>query len=663
MLIRSSATRMLQRAATGRLYAAPRTVCRSTVLNTAMATRILPSSSMLVGSDIASSMFSTRTEPSSPVLQQQQGMFCRQCEQTSNNFACTSVGVCGKSAETSSTQDALLYVVQSVSRWVVAAQNADRNGSAKALLDEINVWTLQSLFSTMTNVNFSSDRINEYTKKGIEYESKLEDLVVTQLGGTPPAPVTVNPETGNNILQDFLKSSNDFEAFGHLVSVPARQQQTHHEDGFALTELAMYGIKGACAYAAHCHALLEAMSPEDKAANLPAFESITADVQAVLAKLGTLEGGTANDGPSDDPKVNAAFALVMQVGEINGRVLALLDQAHATKFGAPEPTQVRMTAVQGKCILISGHDMEDLHALLQQTQGLGINVYTHGEMLPAHGYPKLKKEFPHLVGNFGTAWQNQKFEFASFPGPVIVTTNCIVEPRRTYRQRLYTMNQVGYDGVQHIGEDRDFKPVIEQALGMDGFPRTIEPASFHTVGFNHRAVLPIADQVLGAAQSGALSRIVLIGGCDGSQWERSYFTDVAENLPDDTLILTLGCAKNRFIQSEKLEGATLANGLPRVIDMGQCNDAYSAVVVASELAKALECSINELPLSICLSHLEQKAAAVLLTLLSLGVKNIRLGPSLPAYITPNVLNMLVEHYNVMPTGDVNKDIESMMKGE
>jgi hydroxylamine reductase len=310
---------------------------------------------------------------------------------------------------------------------------------------------------------------------------------------------------------------------------------------------------------------------------------------------------------------------------------------------------------------VSGHDLVDLEALLKQTEGTGVNVYTHGEMLPAHSYPGLKK-YKHLVGNYGTAWQNQKFEFALFPGPIIVTTNCVLEPRRAYRERLYTMNEVGVDGVAHIGEDRDFSKAIEQAQSMKGFTRTVEPPVYHTVGFNHRAVLPLANQVIEAAKSGALSRIVLIGGCDGSQFDRNYFTELAEELPDDSLILTLGCAKNRIIRSPKLMGATLSNGMPRLLDMGQCNDSYSAVVVATELAKALGCTVNDLPLSLALSHLEQKAAAVLLTLLNMGVKNIRLGPSLPAYVTPNVLNVLVNNYNLMPTTNAQDDVKSIMAG-
>lgn len=355
------------------------------------------------------------------------------------------------------------------------------------------------------------------------------------------------------------------------------------------------------------------------------------------------------------------------MGELNAGVLAALDQAHTELLGVPTPSQVRTSAVKGKCILVSGHDMVDLYHLLKQTEGTGINVYTHGEMLPAHQYPNLAA-FPHLIGNYGTAWQNQNFEFASFPGPIIVTTNCVIKPRRAYQDRLYTMNEVGYDGVKHI-VNRDYSGVIEQALECRGFQMTIEPPTYNMVGFNHRAVLPLADQILEAAKTGSLERIFLIGGCDGSQFGRSYFTDLAEETPDSSLILTLGCAKNRIIHSTKVKEhnqMSLPNGtvIPRVLDMGQCNDSYSAVVVALELAKALGCTVNDLPLSLAISHLEQKAAAVLLTLLHLGVKNIRLGPSLPAYISPGVLSILKEKYNLMQIGsDAREDLKLMMEGK
>lgn len=553
-------------------------------------------------------------------------MMCRQCEQTQDHVACTTVGVCGKTAETSAMQDALTHAVKSVSLWANAAREA---GATEVQLHAANVWTLRSVFSTLTNVNFSEERIAEYVEQGMVIKKELEKLVPSS--SAPTGPVAEMDLSG--------KTLQELEEFGHSVGIPKRQAAMGNEDCFSLTEIATYGARGACAYAAHCYQ----MGKMD--------DSVMKDIHQVFCKLA-----------SDEPDMEGLLANALKVGDINGRILAMLDDAHATNFGVPEPTPVKMTATEGKAVLVSGHDLVDLEALLKQTKGTGVNVYTHGEMLPAHGYPGLKK-YKHLVGNYGTAWQNQKFEFATFPGPIVVTTNCVLEPMKKYRDRLYTMNEVGVDGVGHIGEERDFSKVIEQAQSMKGFKKTIEPAVYHTVGFNHRAVLPLANQVIEAAQSGALSRIVLIGGCDGSQFDRNYFTDLAEELPEDTLILTLGCAKNRFIRSEKLMGATLSNGMPRVMDMGQCNDSYSAIVVASELAKALDCTVNDLPLSLALSHLEQKAAAVLLTLLNMGVKNIRLGPSLPAYVTPNVLNVLVENYNLMPTTNAQDDVKKIMAGE
>jgi len=554
-------------------------------------------------------------------------MMCRQCEQTQDHVACTTVGVCGKTAETSAMQDALMYVVKSVSLWAKAAREA---GATEDQLHDANVWTLRSVFSTLTNVNFSEERIAEYIQEGMTIKRELEKL----LSPTYSAPVGSVAEVdvlGNNL--------QELEEFGHSVGIPMRLADMGNDDCFSLNEIATYGAKGVCAYAVHCYQLGKMDG------------GIMKDIHEVFSKLA-----------SDEADMEGLLANVLKVGDISGRVLSMLDDAHASTFGVPEPTPVRITSTEGKAILISGHDMKDLDALLKQTEGAGVNVYTHGEMLPAHGYPSLKK-YTHLAGNYGTAWQNQKFEFAAFPGPIVVSTNCIMEPRRAYRDRLYSMNEVGVDGVTHIGEDRDFSKVIKQAQSMKGFKNTIDPPKFHTVGFNHRAVLPLANQVIEATQSGALSRIVLIGGCDGSQFERNYFTELAEELPDDTLILTMGCAKNRFIRSDKLLGATLSNGMPRVLDMGQCNDSYSAIVVANELTNALDCTVNELPLSLALSHLEQKAAAVLLALLNMGVKNIRLGPSLPAYVTPNILNVLVEKYNLMPTTNAEDDVKNIMAGE
>jgi hydroxylamine reductase len=411
-------------------------------------------------------------------------MFCRQCEQTKDHVACTSVGVCGKTAETSAMQDALLHVIKSVSLWASAARDA---GATPEQLHDANLWTIRAAFSTMTNVNFSETQIAEFVQEGMRLKKLLEPLAAAS--SAPPTDGAASLDVSDVTLEEL-------ESFGHSVSVPLRQAQMGNKDCFSLNEIGTYGIKGACAYAAHCYQLGKM------------DDDVMADIHQVYAKLA-----------SDEPDMEGLLANALKVGEINGRILAMLDDAHVTAFGVPEPTQVKTTASKGKAILISGHDLKDLEVLLQQTEGTDVHVYTHGEMLPAHGYPGLNK-YPHLKGNYGTAWQNQKFEFSTFPGPIVVTTNCILEPRRAYRNRLYTMNEVGLDGVQHIGQDRDFSHVIEQAQHMKGFRENIEPAHYHTVGFNHRAVLPLANQVIEAAQSGALSRIVLIGGCDGSQWDR-----------------------------------------------------------------------------------------------------------------------------------------------
>jgi hydroxylamine reductase len=601
-----------------------RTLTKSVARGVVARNNAVPAVSVAITNMMTRSL-STKPEPKTNIID---SMFCRQCEQTKDHVACTTLGVCGKTSETAACQDALTEGVKSVSVWCVEARKA---GLPEEDLQAANVWTLVSTFSTLTNVNFSDTRIAEYILEGQDIKKELMKKVLAAGGSAPSEPVGALDLSG--------KSVAELEEFGLTVSVPIRQKAMGHDDCFSLNEMATYAMRGLCAYAMHCHQLGKMDAGVMKA------------VHEIFAKLA-----------SNQADMDGLLATVLRVGEVNCTVLAMLDGGHADTYGAPEPTEVCTTAVKGKCILVSGHDMVDLNALLEQCEGTGVNVYTHGEMLPAHGYPKLKA-FPHLVGNYGTAWQNQKFEFAAFPGPVIVTTNCIIEPRKMYKDRLYTMNEVGFDGVQHIGPDRDYSAVILQAQQMKGFPKTFEPAAHTTVGFNHRAVLPLAGKVLDAVAAGQLSRIFLIGGCDGSQWNRSYFTDLAEETPDDSLILTLGCAKNRIIHSDKLRGATLANGLPRVLDMGQCNDSYSAVVVATELAKALDCTVNDLPLSLALSHLEQKAAAVLMTLLHLGVKNIRVGPTLPAYITPNVLKILSEKYNVMPTLDPQEDLKAMMQGK
>jgi hydroxylamine reductase len=414
------------------------------------------------------------------------------------------------------------------------------------------------------------------------------------------------------------------------VSIP-KAQAVLGADLAGLAELALYGLKGAAAYADH--ALL--LGHEDPAIYAAFHEGLD-----FLA-------GQGRD-------VDAVLGWVLRAGELNLKVMELLDAANTGAYGHPEPTAVRITPVKGKAILVSGHDLKDLEELLKQTRGKGVNVYTHGEMLPAHGYPGLKK-YPHLVGNYGGAWQNQAKEFEAFPGAVLMTTNCIQMPRASYKGRIFTSGLVAWPGVPHVGPQRDFTPVIEAALASPGFDEDAAPKTI-TVGFGRNAVLGVAEQVIHAVKQGQIRHFFLVGGCDGAKPGRNYFTEFAQKVPNDCVILTLACGKYRF---NKLDFGAIG-GIPRLLDVGQCNDAYSAIQIALALAKAFNCGVNELPLSLVLSWYEQKAVAILLTLLYLGVKNIRLGPSLPAFITPGVLGVLVEKFNIAPIRTADEDLEAIL---
>ena len=396
-----------------------------------------------------------------------------------------------------------------------------------------------------------------------------------------------------------------------------------------LKELVLYGIKGVAAYAVHAHALGGA-DPQSYAIIHEILDSLTR-----TATAGELLGAA------------------LRVGELNYRVMELLDTVHTQTFGHPQPTSFRIQPKKGKAILVSGHDLGDLWALLEQTKGLGINVYTHGEMLPAHGYPKLKS-YPHLAGNYGGAWVDQADEFNEFPGAILMTSNCIQQPKPGYMNRIFTGGAVAWPGVEHIA-DRNYAPVIAAALQAPGFAEDGSDEEIMT-GFGHNAVLGVADKVIDAVKTGAIKRFFVIGGCDGARSGRSYYTELAESLPKDCVIMTLACGKFRF---NKLEFGTIG-GIPRLLDMGQCNDTYSAVQVALALAKAFECGVNDLPLSMVLSWYEQKAVAVLLTLLHLGVKNIRIGPTLPAFLSPAVLGLLNEKFNLMPITTAEEDLAAML---
>ena len=404
------------------------------------------------------------------------------------------------------------------------------------------------------------------------------------------------------------------------------------EDVRSLKSLVLFGLRGMAAYAYHAM-VLGYTSDELDRFFLRALRSLG-------ERLGQDE----------------LLPLVLEVGEKNYACMELLDRANTQTYGVPEPTEVSMRIERGPFIVVSGHDLFDLHALLEQTAGTGVSVYTHGEMLPAHGYPELRK-YPHLKGNFGTAWQNQQREFDGIPGAVLFTTNCLMPPRPSYADRVFTTEVVSYPGLVHVGDDKDFSPVIERALELGGYPENVQMTGINggttlTTGFGHGAVLSVADKVVDAVRSGQISRFYLVGGCDGAKPGRNYYTELVERTPADSVVLTLACGKYRF---NDLDLGTVA-GLPRLMDMGQCNDAFSAVTVALALADAFGCDVNELPLTIILSWYEQKAVCVLLTLLYLGIRNIKLGPTLPAFVSPNVLAYLVEHFGISPISTPEEDL-------
>ncbi|MFH1463749.1 MAG: hydroxylamine reductase [Pseudomonadota bacterium] len=548
-------------------------------------------------------------------------MFCYQCEQTAKGSGCTVAGVCGKDAPTAALQDLLVHTALGLA---TVAWPARQLGVQDPAADR---FVLEALFTTITNVNFDPERLASLVRRGARlsrhalaaYLAACEAQGATPtIRAIPPHCVPADDLDGMVLQGEAIGIQKRFERVGEVVT--------------GLQELVMYGLKGMAAYADH--ALILGHTDQTVA-------DFFLEALAFLAH-----------NPQD---VAALTAMALRVGEVNITVMALLDAANTGHFGHPEPTPVRVEPVTGKAILVSGHDLLDLAALLEQTAGMGLNVYTHGELLPAHGYPELKKH-PHLVGNYGGAWQDQAKEFDAFPGAILMTTNCIQRPRPSYKQRIFTTGLVAWPGVAHVERD-DFGPVIEAALAAPGFT---EDGSDKTilVGFGHHAVLGVADRVVEAVKTGAIKHFFLIGGCDGAKSGRNYFTDLARSVPQDAVILTLACGKYRF---NKLEFGTIG-GIPRLLDIGQCNDAYSAVVIAQALACAFDTDVNGLPLSLVLSWYEQKAVVILLSLLHLGVRDIRLGPTLPAFVTPPVLQVLVEGFALKPTGTVEEDLAACLAG-
>jgi len=547
-------------------------------------------------------------------------MFCYQCEQTTKGTGCTEAGACGKDATTATLQDVLLHVTKGIAMY---AHRAARLGLRDR---EIDVFTIEALFSTVTNVNFNPESIEKLIAKATavrEWAKGLYERGSANAGApteTLAGPAAWRPAGDRpGLLRQGLE-----------LSIAERSARLG-PDVAGLQEIVLYGLKGAAAYADHAQIL----GREDAALYATFHEALD-----FLTK--------------DKPSAGELLEWALKTGELNLKAMELLDDANTSAYGHPVPTQVRVTPLKGKAIVVSGHDLKDLEELLKQTEGTGINVYTHGEMLPAHAYPGLKK-YRHLAGNYGGAWQEQQREFEKFPGAILMTTNCLQKPRESYRERIFTSGLVSWPGVGYIGGGRDFAPVIEAALAAPGFAAEA-PAQTITVGFGRNAVMGVAGDVIGAVQAGKIRHFFLIGGCDGAKPGRSYYADFAKAVPKDCVILTLACGKYRF---NKLDFGDIG-GIPRLLDVGQCNDAYSAIQIALALSKAFNVGVNELPLSLILSWYEQKAVAILLTLLYLGVKNIRIGPSLPAFITPPVLDILVEKFGLKPITTPEEDLKAIL---
>ena len=529
-------------------------------------------------------------------------MFCFQCEQTAGCSGCTgAAGVCGKKADTAKLQDKLTGALIGLAR--------SAEGNERLITDETDKIIIEGLFSTITNVNFNNETIDKLIQR-VEGEKRR---IVPDCFSC----ASVCGRTNNYDLDELWNADEDIRSLKSLI---------------------LFGIRGMAAYAYHAGVL----GYIDETVNRFFYKALYA--------VGTKDWG-----------MDELLPVVMEVGEINLKCMELLDKANTETYGNPVPTEVSLKVEKGPFIVISGHDLYDLKQLLEQTKDKGINIYTHGEMLPAHAYPELKK-YTHLKGNFGTAWQNQQKEFDGIPAPVLFTTNCLMPPKKSYADRVFTTEVVSYPEIVHIGDSKDFSPVIEKALELGGYPEDTEFTGINggkkvMTGFAHNTVLSVAGDVIDAVQSGAIKHFFLVGGCDGARPGRNYYTEFVKETPEDTVILTLACGKYRF---NDLDLGTIG-ALPRIMDMGQCNDAYSAIKVALALSEAFECQVNELPLSMILSWYEQKAVCILLTLLHLGIKNILLGPTLPAFISPNVLNLLVENYNIGSIGEPKEDMERLLK--
>ena len=542
-------------------------------------------------------------------------MFCYQCEQTKGGKGCTKVGMCGKTADVAALQDLLIHTLKGLSIACVAGRNV--NISDK----ETNRFTCMALFSTLTNVEFDPYRFEDLINDSVALRNKMIQRV-TAAGGTVDSTsdtLTLKPKPS---LEGLIKQGKNYGLMADSDVDP---------DIRSLQHLLLYGIKGMGAYTDHA-----AEHDQEDEGN---YEFVHRALAALTDKsLG----------------LNELLPLVIECGEKNLRAMELLSLGNTGAYGDPVPTEVPLGTMKGKAILVSGHDLIDLEHVLKETAGKGIFVYTHGELLPAHGYPKLKERFPHFYGHYGTAWQNQKKEFDAFPGSILMTSNCIQKPRQAYKKNIFTTGTVGWPGVVHLNKN-NLKPLVDKALELSGYTKDSDEGKI-LVGFGHKTVIGVADKIIGGVKDGSIKHFFLVGGCDGVKKSRNYYTEFVEKTPKDSLVLTLACGKFKFYKHQLGD----INGIPRLLDVGQCNDAYSAVQIAVALAKAFNTDVNGLPLSFIISWYEQKAVAVLLTLLALGVKDIRLGPTLPAFVTPNVLNVLVKNYNIMPIDTAENDLKAIL---
>jgi hydroxylamine reductase len=541
-------------------------------------------------------------------------MFCYQCEQAAKGEGCTKIGVCGKQPEVAALQDLLVYALKGLS--VVAVEG----GKVGVTDPDVNAFTCEALFSTLTNVNFDPERFQKLIPKAVQLRDALREKVKAAGGKVDSSDATAS----------FRPEATLAGLLSQAEKVGLKSDESINPDILSLQHILLFGLKGVAAYADHARIL----GQQDDAVYAFLHEGLA----SILNK---------------DLGLNDWVGLVLKCGEVNLRTMELLDAGNTGTYGHPVPTKVPLGPKKGKAILISGHDLKDLEDLLKQTEGKGINIYTHGEMLPTHGYPELKK-YPHFYGHYGTAWQNQQKEFAAFPGAILMTTNCIQRPQGSYSDNIFTTGLVGWPDVPHV-KNGDFAPVIKKALELPGFEESSNGKEV-MVGFARNTVLGVADKVIDAVKGKAIRHFFLVAGCDGAKPGRNYYTEFVEKVPKDCVVLTLACGKFRFFDKD----LGTIGGLPRLMDVGQCNDAYSAIQIAVALSKAFNVSVNELPLSLVLSWYEQKAVAILLTLLHLGIKDIRLGPSLPAFVTPNVLDVLVKNFDIKPISTPDEDLKAIL---